>query len=118
MKLQEYPQAIAHLQKELLTVQQRLRTAKETAAFCLSNIDRAIAFDKELKNDNQRKAKRAELLEKDGDYIESQQQLRKLEDLQAEMDIELDLLRSQFSVLKLEQREAIARLEAQNSIAI
>ncbi|MDY7022693.1 MAG: hypothetical protein SWJ54_15265 [Cyanobacteriota bacterium] len=117
MNLSDYPQAIANVQQELLKVQQRLRTAKETVAFCLSTIDRAIAFDRELKNDAQRKAKRKELLESDSDYIEASQSLSKLEDLQVELEIELGLLRNQFSVLKLDRRESIAQIEAQVNFA-
>lgn len=117
MKLSDYPNAIAEVQRQLLQVQQRLRTAKETVIFCLSTLDRAIAFSTELKNDAQRKAKRTELMESDSDYIEAQQALQRLEDLQAELEIELGLLRNQFSVLKLERREAIAQIEAQISLA-
>ena len=73
MTLNDYPQAIADIQKQLLQIQQRLRTAKEAVAFSLSHIDRAIAFDTELKNDTQRKAKRKALMETDSDYIEASQ---------------------------------------------
>ncbi|MGJ3252345.1 MAG: hypothetical protein ACFE0J_14645 [Elainellaceae cyanobacterium] len=50
-------------------------------------------------------------METDGDLIGATAQLRKKEDIKAELDIELQLLRNQFSILKLERREAIAMME-------
>lgn len=113
MQLNEYPQAIADLQQELLHIDQHLRQARESVAFCLNAIDRAIAFNQELKNDPQRKAKRTDLMERDGDMIQASTQVKRLEDLKAELEIDLSLLRNTFSLLKLERREAIARLESQ-----
>ncbi|NJP12690.1 MAG: hypothetical protein HC866_27175 [Leptolyngbyaceae cyanobacterium RU_5_1] len=111
MQLNEYPRAIADLQQELLHIDQKLRLQRETVAFCLNAIDRAIAFDQILKNDNQRKAKRTELMESDQDYITANNELKRLEDLKGELEIDLQLLRNTFSLLKLERREAIAQLE-------
>jgi uncharacterized protein YxjI len=117
MKLTEYPTAIADLQKEMLKLDQKLRTLRESVAFCLNSIDRQIAFNQDLKNDSQRKAKRAELMETDGDYIEASLQLKNAEDIRAELEIDLQLLRNTFSLLKLERREAIAAMELHTSTA-
>ena len=117
MKLHDYPDAIAQSQRQLLSIQQQLRVAKETVAFCLSDIERKIAFDDTLKNEVQRKARKQQLMETDHDYIEANVARRRLEDEQAELEIELGLLKNQFSVLKLETRRAIASLEAQSAIA-
>ena len=117
IKLADYPRFIADKQGQILRLDQNLRTLRENVAFCLSAIDRAIAFDGALKNDSQRKAKRAELMESDPDYIKVLTELRKVEDIRAEMDIELQLLRNEFSLLKLERREAIAQIELQAKYA-
>jgi hypothetical protein len=117
MKLHDYPIAIAKLQRQTLKLDQRLCTLRESVAFCLSAIDRQIAFDQSLKNDAQRKAKRVELMESDSDYIQALLELRQAEDRKAELDIDLQLLRNQFSLLKLERREAIAAMELQASTA-
>jgi hypothetical protein len=111
MQLHEYPQAIADVQRDLLHSQQHITMLKETVMFCLNTIDRAIAFDTDLKNDAQRKAKRSELKETDSDYIEASLALKKAQDVYAELEIELQLLLNTFSVLKLERREAIASME-------
>lgn len=112
MNLNEYPKAIADLRLELVKSSRKIQTLKESVAFCLNAIDRAIAFNSDLKNDSQRKAKRAELMETDGDYITAVTQLKAAEDVHAELEIELELLRNTFFVLKLDRREDIARQEA------
>lgn len=117
MQLQDYPTAIADKQRELLNIRQQLRIAKETITFMLADIDRKIAFDGDLKNEAQRKAKKTKLMETDLDYIEANTTLRQLQDIEAQEDIELGLLLNQFSVLKLQTRQATASLESQNAIA-
>jgi len=112
MQLNEYPQAIAKLQHQLLDIERKLTCQREQVAVCLNVIDRAIAFNQELKNDNQRKAHRSELMETDGDYITDLIQMKKLEDIRGGLEIDLKLLANTFSILKLERREAIARMEA------
>lgn len=116
MQLNEYPQAIADLQQEIAHLDQLIRDQKETVAFCLNAIDRRIAHDDTLKNDNQRKAKRSELMETDSDLIKESRELKRLEDLKTELDIDLQLLLNLFSLRKLEERRAIATMELQASI--
>lgn len=117
MNISDYPQKIADLQRQILHADQQLRTLRESAIFCLNAIDKAIAYDSTLKNDLQRKAKRAELTESDGDYISAALALKHAEDFRTQKDIDLQLMRSQFSVVKLERREAIATMELHASIA-
>lgn len=111
MQLDDYPKAIAQLQAQILKLDQQIRTLNESAVVFLAAIDRHIAFDVTLKNDNQRKAKRVELMETSPDYIEASLALKYAQDKRGELDIELQLLRNQFSLLKLDRRETIARLE-------
>jgi hypothetical protein len=128
LELNDYPRATlavsaeqrAHLQQELLHNSQQIRRERESVAFCSNAIARATlavsaeqrAFDANLKNDTQRKTKRAELCEKDADFIKASNELKRLEDLRGELEIDLQLLQATFSLLKLERREAIARMEA------
>jgi hypothetical protein len=113
----EYPRAIADVQQEILHVTQLLRQHREGVMFCLNAIDRVIAFDNDLKNDTQRKTKRAYLMETDPDYIKASNEVKRLEDLKGELDIDLQLYRDTFSVLRLNRREEIARLELQATAA-
>jgi hypothetical protein len=79
----------------------------------LGKIDRDIAFDPTLKNDAQRKVRRQELMETDANYFRATLDLKNAQDKRTSLDIQLQLLRNEFSVLKLERREAIAQLELQ-----
>lgn len=111
LTLSEYPQAIAQLQRQMVQLETQIKSLKEIVGYSLNEIDRRIAFDDTLKNDAQRKAKRSQLLETDGDYISAAAQLRQQEIVRDNLAIELELMRSTFSVLKLERRAAIATLE-------
>ena len=113
MNLNEYPKAIAKLQAQLfnldLTVEQIQTTLKQIE----SEIDLNIAFNKELRNDSQRKAARQQQLDEHPNYWEQQEILGETRAKREQVHIELGLRRNEFSVLKLERREAIALIELQ-----
>ncbi|MGB8701907.1 MAG: hypothetical protein WCD18_21030 [Thermosynechococcaceae cyanobacterium] len=117
LTLQQYPYEIAKLQREMVKLDTLIRSLKETVGYSLNDIDRRIAFDETLKNDSQRKAKRSQLLETDGDYISASIQLRENEVSRDNLAIDIELLRSTFSILKLQRREAIATMELHTSAA-
>jgi multidrug resistance efflux pump len=112
MKLIDYPAAIAERQRDLLQADQRIRRLQDTLNRLTAEIDTAIAFDTELRNDAQRKAKRLELMSS-AEYRKAVATLQMAQDERAEIEIDLSLLRNQFSVLKLEKREAIGIRELQ-----
>lgn len=113
MHLKQYPNAIAAKQTELLELRQTIRQVKETIAGRETNIDQAIAFDADLKNDGQRKAKRAELVRTDLDLLELMQRLDDLADQQQQAEIDLNLLLNKFAIAKLEKRQTIAQMETE-----
>jgi hypothetical protein len=110
-QLQQFPEAIADLQHRILRADQQIRQLSESVAIFGAAIDREIAFDPNLKNDAQRRARRSELMESDGDYIEAANALKSEQDKREMLLIELQLLHNQFAVLKLGMREAIALKE-------
>ncbi|NJO40376.1 MAG: hypothetical protein HC769_02110 [Cyanobacteria bacterium CRU_2_1] len=112
MKLLDYPAAIAEQQRKLLRAEQHVRRLQDVVNHLTAEIDTAIAFDTDLKNDAQRKAKRIELM-KSAEYRKALANLQITQDQRAETEIDLTLLRNQFSALKLEMREAIATHELQ-----
>jgi Na+/phosphate symporter len=112
MKLIDYPAEIAEKQRQLLRAEQHLRRLQDILNRLTAEIDTAIAFDSDLKNDAQRKAKRLELM-RSAEFRKAIANLQIAEDERAEMEIDLALLRNQFSVLKLQLREAIAARELQ-----
>ncbi len=113
MNLSEYPIAISNTQKKLLKLEKQIRKLEEFLTSAYNAIDREIAFNSELKNDAQRKAKRQELIASSAEIVTNGIDLQNLKDKQASLEIDLQLLRNQFSIMKLEKREAIALLEVQ-----
>ncbi|MBE9178627.1 hypothetical protein IQ268_08650 [Oculatella sp. LEGE 06141] len=116
MNLSNYPEAIAQSQFQLLLAERTVRRLQEQLTRLTAKIDSAIAFDADLKNDAQRKAKRTELLESP-EYLEVAEVYQAAKDKHAEMEIELQLLLNRFSVAKLEQRHAIAIMELRTASA-
>lgn len=112
MRLIDYPAAIADKQRQLLQAEQHVRRLQDILNRLIAEIDTTIAFDTDLRNDAQRKAKRMELM-KSGEYRKASTNLQIAQDQRANLEIDLNLLRNQFSVLKLELRESLAAREMQ-----
>lgn len=111
MNLNLFPPTIADLERALLRQNQTVRELKARLEACDRALDRAIAFDPELRNDAMRKAKRAEVAD-DPDYQRLVIEVQKAAEITRLIEIDLDLTKNQFAVAKLETRERIARLEA------
>jgi len=117
MHLKQYPKAIAAKQTQLLELRQSIATVRETIAGREIDIDRAVAFDPDLKNDGQRKARRAELVRADMDLLYLLERLDELDSQREKAEIELNLLLNQFAIAKLEKRQTIAQMEAEARLA-
>lgn len=111
MKLNDYPQAIATLQRQILDLDQDLIGLTETLSILGVELEKQIVSDPSLTNDTKRKARRLELQQSDIDYCKAANELRKAQVERERLDIDLQLLRNQFSVLKLEERRMIAQME-------
>ncbi|HEY9628817.1 MAG TPA: hypothetical protein V6C84_16070 [Coleofasciculaceae cyanobacterium] len=112
MHLNEYPTQIAQHRTQLLEFAQKICKARSIIQLCDHHIDYAIATDPSLKNDIQRKAVRFEMQSEEA-YQTAASALQFLQDQQAQLEIFLEQIQSEFTVLKLEKRAAIAQLEAQ-----
>lgn len=115
MNLNEYPTAIAKLQAEVFNRDLVIEKTHSNIKQIEAEIDTEIAFDTTLRNDAQRKAKKQQLLEEHPSAWEQQEILSQYRSKREMAFIELCLRRNEFSILKLERREAIARLELQAS---
>nr|WP_242045461.1 hypothetical protein [Calothrix sp. FACHB-1219] len=109
MQLSYYPDAIvqaAHrvneLDSQLMAVQQQINRFE-------GNADRSAAFDIDLKNDAQRKARRFEVLLVNQEYQKAIDTQLRLTAEKTNAIAHLEYLRNQFSVAKLEARLAIAQ---------
>lgn len=116
MHLNQFPKAIHQSQRKLLKTAQTVRRLQENLDSLTAQVDYSIAFDAELKNDAQRKARRAVLCETP-EYIEAVTLLYTAKDKQAELETDHQLLLNQFTVAKLQIREAIASKEALLEVA-
>jgi hypothetical protein len=68
MLLNEYPATMAQIERDLLQTEQRIRSVQDALSTQSAFADREVAFDDSLKNDTQRKARRADLLRCNADY--------------------------------------------------
>ncbi|MBD2156207.1 hypothetical protein [Leptolyngbya sp. FACHB-16] len=115
MKLSDFPGAIAALQQVVRTAKDCRDQTENRLARLKLRVEYAVAFDSDLKNDNQRKAKLGELMST-AEMEEAVTSLNKAQDTVAQAEIELTLMLNQFSVAKLETRQAIATIEMQTAI--
>lgn len=113
MQLHEYPQAIALCEADLYTITVSIERTRKSISQIEVEIDTQIAFDCELKNDAQRKAKKAAMLDQHTEHWEYKEFLENARSKEQTIITKLHLLRGEFSVLKLTKREEIARLELQ-----
>lgn len=110
-QLKQYPSAIASVEKELLKLNGEIVIQNQLISFLNADLEKAIANDRELKNEQQRKTKRLELRQQP-DYLEVQQKLIQITEKRDLTLINLNQLRNEFSVIKLELKAQIAHLEA------
>ena len=103
LPIHELPKAIANQQHALHLIDRQIRSAQTAYHRLLAEIDTAIAFDKTLTNDTQRKAKRQELSEND-EFQAASVALELLKDQHAIAEIELTYLENEFLVAQLEKR--------------
>ncbi|HAG83614.1 MAG TPA: hypothetical protein DD379_00260 [Cyanobacteria bacterium UBA11162] len=109
MNLSQYPAAIAQAAQTVNELDAQLSAVQLNINRQEANADKKVAFESDLKNDSQRKARRFELLEVNLEYQHALNSLMRLTTQKANAIAQLEYLRNQFSVAKLETRLAIAR---------
>ncbi|MBD2156276.1 hypothetical protein [Leptolyngbya sp. FACHB-16] len=115
MQLSEFPDVIATYQREIHYLSTSIaRGLKSDLAEMEASIKHKVAFDSDLKNDRQRDACIAEF-KAGNDYRSVQRELEKVQDRQAELEIELERVRGMFTAAKLEARERVALAELQTA---
>ncbi len=111
MKLSNFPHAIATAQQKLLNLGKDLTIVRNQLLLEENSIDQAIAFSSDFKNDSQRKTAKAQMLQESALYQSLTQYLADLTDKYNRVDINLQLVKNNFTVAKLEIRERIAKME-------
>lgn len=110
LTLSDYPTAIADVQRQILTQEQRVRQLKYQLAEFDMKIEQAIADNPRLKNDQLRDAKRKEWKNAQK-YLDIVTYKEEAEDQRQALKIQLEQLKAQFEVEKLLLQERVAALE-------
>jgi hypothetical protein len=111
MNLSNFPHAIATAQQKLLNLGRDITIIRNALLLEENSIDQAIAFSSDFKNDSQRKTAKAQMLNESNLYQSMTKQLNDLTEQYNRADINLQLVKNNFTVAKLEARERIAKLE-------
>lgn len=108
-RLDQYPSAIAQAAHHVNELEQQIAEIRQHIARLEGNADMVVAFETALKNDNQRKARRFEVLQVNQEYQRGFDALNRATTEKANALAYLERLRNEFSVAKLETRLAIAQ---------
>ena len=109
MQLNHYPAAIAQAAQRVNEIDSQIMAVQHLINREEGNADRVSAFEIDLKNDTQRKARRFEALLINHEYQTAVNTLMRLTADKANALAHLEYLRNQFTVAKLETRNAIAQ---------
>ncbi len=109
MKLNQYPATIAQAAGKVNSLDSQIAAIELLINRLEGNADKVAAFEPDLKNENQRKARRFDVLQANLEYQRAIDSLLQLNAEKANAVAHLEYLRNQFSVAKLEARQAIAR---------
>lgn len=122
MKLNEYPSAIAQISQSINAIDRQIAQLRQDIAYLEGKADLIVAFEAALKNDNQRRARRFEILDSNSNYQDLQLKLIHATSEKANAIAQLEYLRNQFSVARLETRWAMAErligLEARELVGL
>lgn len=109
LNLSQYPSAIVQAAQAVNEMDYQIAEVRQHIARLEGNADMVVAFETGLKNDNQRKARRFEVLQVNHEYQRAIDALNRLSTEKANALARLEHLRNEFSVAKLEARMAIAQ---------
>lgn len=108
MKLSQYPALIDQAAQAVNDLDHKILDLRQDIAALEGKAEVIVAFETALKNDNQRKARRFEILQENDEYQLLVNKLVMLTSQKSNGLSHLEYLRNQFSVAKLEARWAIA----------
>lgn len=111
-ELADYPHEIAKARTAIARIDTQIAEIRRRLEQLELEIDGLVAFDPELKNDNQRRAKRGQLKHEQAECIELEANLKTAEQERLKLEIRLTLLRDMFSVAKLQRQLEIATLNS------
>ena len=112
MNLSTFPHAIATAQTKLVKITNDLANIRRNVSTEEFEIDKAIAFSTDFKNDAQRKTAKVQMLQESAKYQELTALFDSINEKYQLADIDLQLVKNHFAIGKLEMRERIADKES------
>lgn len=109
LSLSQYPSAIVLAAQSVNELEYQMAEVRQHIARLEGNAEMVVAFETALKNDNQRKARRFEVLQVNQEYQRALDALNRISTEKANALARLEHLRNEFSVAKLETRLTIAQ---------
>ena len=101
MELIDYPEMIAEQTRKTLEVDRRMRQLQAEIDSSLHAVSGQVAFDPTLKNQNQRDARKTELLAANAEYTVKLAEIDAIRFERSLLKVELEYLRNKFAALKL-----------------
>ena len=109
LTLTQYPAAIATAAQSLSEIDFKMGETRQHIARLEGNAEMIVAFEVALKNDNQRRARRFEVLQVNAEYDKALTYINRLTADKANATARLEHLRNDFTIAKLEFQNAIAQ---------
>jgi hypothetical protein len=108
MQLSQYPSAIATAANAVIEIEQRITEYRDALNAIELEIELVVQFDADLKNEAQRKARKAEVLAEHDEHSIKVRLIARAQHDRAIAAIVLEQRRNEFTVLKIEARLKIA----------
>jgi multidrug resistance efflux pump len=108
LNLEDYPHAIAQARAAIARCDQRIAVLEASIEQRNAQFEKWVADNADLRNDTQRRAALKEHRYNDAQYQGWLALLQNQRDKRTQQEIKLELLRSSFSVAKLQLRQQIA----------
>jgi hypothetical protein len=107
--LSQYPAEIVQAAQRVNAIEHQMNEIRQHLSRLENNADMVVAFEANLKNETQRKARRFEVLQANLEYEKTLKVLTHLTTDKANAMAYLEYLRNEFSIAKLEVRQSITQ---------
>lgn len=114
----ELAEGIYTQEMKLLEIDEQLSQTEEALSRYGAELDKEVAFDQTLKNEEQRKARRQELRNGDVNYLRIAEQLKSLQRDKKVAQIDMNRLRNLFTVEKLRFQLNLAEIQNYASLQL
>ena len=118
LRIEEYPAAIAFIEREIFSLNQKREIYLQKERKLVLPIESAVISDPTLKNEQQRKIKREEVMQEDETLSYCRADIKEIDNKITIKKIKLDKIRNEFTVKKLLLREKISRQQLESELPL